>query len=187
MAHDIAEEELQPLISLQQTELQQEMQGEQDASLSTLNDEETARVRPPFQSVVDQQAVLFEHSTESVDLEEEENIEREERPMKPYPDKSALAEKSQSHQATSTSDSSVVLQFASGALSLLYAPIKVTYVMLGGFFGGFAYVLTAGNERVAQSVWDASLKGDYWLTSKQLQGEEAIHFKGESSPMKAVK
>lgn len=177
MAHDIVEEELQPLISLQQTEPQQEIHGEQVASLSMLNDEETARVRPPLQSVVDQPAVLFQHSTESVDLGEEEKVERDKRPMNPYPDKIVLAEKSQSHQEISTSDSSVVLQFASGALSLLYAPIKVTYPMLGGFFGGLAYVITAGNEQVAQSVWDASLKGDYWLTAQQLQGEEAILLK----------
>ncbi len=186
MAHDIAEEELQPLISLQQTEPQQEMQGEQVASLSTLNDEATARVRSTLQSVVDEPAVLLQHSTESVDLGGEEKIQRDERLMEQYLDESALAEESQSNQETSTSDSSVVLQFASGALSLLYAPIKVTYAMLGGFFGGFAYVLTAGNEPVAQSVWDASLKGDYWLTAKQLQGEEAIHFKGEPSSIDAA-
>ncbi len=187
MAHEIVEDELQPLISLQQTEPQQEMQGEQVASLSTLNDEETARVRSTFQSVVDQPAVLLQHSTESVDSGEEEKIQRDGRPMEAYPDESMIETELLSYPENSTSDSSVVLQFASGALSLLYAPIKVTYAMLGGFFGGFAYVLTAGNESVAQSVWDASLKGDYWLTAKQLQGEEAIHFKGEPSSMNAVK
>ncbi len=187
MDHDIAEEELQPLMPVQQTEPQQEMQGEQVASLSTLSDEETARVRPTVQSVVDQPAVLLQDSTEVVESGEEENTQGEERPIEPPTDESMIETELQSYPENSTSDSSVVLQFASGALSLLYAPIKVTYAMLGGFFGGFAYVLTAGNESVAQSVWDASLKGDYWLTAKQLQGEEAIHFKGESSPMQTVR
>ena len=37
----------------------------------------------------------------------------------------------------------------------------------------------AGNEPAAQSVWDASLQGTYWVKVKHLPGEEAIHFKGE--------
>ncbi len=186
--HDIAEEELLPLMSAQQTELQQEMQGAQVASLSTLSDEKTPRVRPTVQSVVDQPAILPQDSTEVVESGEEENTQGDERrPIEPLIDESIIETELQSYPENSTSDSSVVLQFASGALSILYAPIKVTYAMLGGFFGGFAYVLTAGNEPVAQSVWGASLKGDYWLTAKQLQGEEAIQFKGEPSPMQTVR
>jgi len=71
------------------------------------------------------------------------------------------------------------LQIASGALSLLYAPVKIVYAGLGGLMGGLAYVVTAGNEQVAQSVWDASLHGTYWLTPGHLQGNEPVHFKGE--------
>jgi hypothetical protein len=82
---------------------------------------------------------------------------------------------------------SVGLQIAGGALSFLYTPIKVGYAGLGGFIGGLAYLLTAGNEQVAQSIWDASLQGTYWLTAKHLQGEEAIHFKGEPSQVDPLK
>ena len=74
------------------------------------------------------------------------------------------------------------LEIASGALSLLYTPFKIGYAGLGGLMGGLAYVLTAGNEHVAQSIWDASLQGTYWLRAKHLQGEEPIQFKGEASP-----
>ena len=74
---------------------------------------------------------------------------------------------------------SVGLQIASGALSLVYTPFKVVYAGLGGFMGGLAYLLTAGNEQTAQSIWDASVYGTYWLTAKHLQGEEAIYFKGK--------
>ncbi len=73
------------------------------------------------------------------------------------------------------------LQIASGALSVLYTPVKVVYAGLGGFIGGLAYVLTAGNTQVAQSVWDASLEGDYWLTPEHIQGEQAIRFQGQPS------
>jgi hypothetical protein len=82
---------------------------------------------------------------------------------------------------------SLGLQIASGALSVLYTPCKVVYAGLGGFTGGLAYLLTAGNEQVAQSIWDASLQGTYWLTAKHLQGEEAIHFKGETSRVDPLK
>jgi len=79
-------------------------------------------------------------------------------------------------------DPSLGLQVASGALSILYTPFKVVYAGLGGLFGGFAYLLTAGNEQVAQSVWDASLKGTYWITPDHLQGNEPVRFKGEVTP-----
>jgi len=39
---------------------------------------------------------------------------------------------------------------------------------------------------VAQSIWDASLQGTYWLRAKHLQGKEAIHFKGEPSQIDPV-
>jgi len=82
---------------------------------------------------------------------------------------------------------SLGLQIAGGALSLLYTPLKVVYAGLGGFMGGVAYLLTAGNEQVAQSIWDPSIHGTYWLTAKHLQGEEAIHFKGEPSQIDPVR
>lgn len=85
--------------------------------------------------------------------------------------------------ASDEEEPSLGLQVASGALSILYAPFKVAYAGLGGIMGGLAYLLTAGNEQVAQSIWDASIQGTYWLTAKHLQGEEPIHFKGESSRM----
>lgn len=78
-------------------------------------------------------------------------------------------------------DPSLGLQIASGALSILYTPFKVVYAGLGGLFGCLAYAVTGGNERVAQSIWDASLGGTYWLTPDHLQGNEPVLFKGEPS------
>jgi hypothetical protein len=76
---------------------------------------------------------------------------------------------------------SLGLQVAGGAFSVLYAPFKIVYAGLGGLMGGVAYLVTAGNEKTAQSIWDASLGGTYWLKAEHLQGEEAIFFKGEPS------
>ena len=89
--------------------------------------------------------------------------------------------------ASDEEEPSLGLQIASGALSVLYTPFKVVYAGLGGFMGGLVYCFTAGNEQVAQSIWDASLQGTYWLTAKHLQGKEAIHFKGEPSQVDPLK
>ncbi|HQU27632.1 MAG TPA: hypothetical protein PKZ24_00685 [Nitrospirales bacterium] len=76
--------------------------------------------------------------------------------------------------------SSLGLQVAGGALSILYTPLKVVYAGIGGLVGGLAYVLTAGNERAAQTIWSASLEGDYWITPQHLEGTQPLHFRGQS-------
>jgi len=75
--------------------------------------------------------------------------------------------------------SSLGLQVASGALSILYTPLKVVYAGMGGLVGGLAYVLTAGNEQTAQTIWDSSLEGDYWVTPQHLKGNEPLNFRGQ--------
>jgi hypothetical protein len=106
----------------------------------------------------------------------------DEMPPEPVPSKSETVEPESFEE-----EPSLGLQIAGGALSVLYTPLKVIYAGLGGFMGGLAYLLTAGNEQVAQSIWDPSLRGTYWLTAKHLQGEEAIHFKGEPSQIDPVR
>ncbi|MDT3776020.1 hypothetical protein PJI16_00400 [Nitrospira sp. MA-1] len=93
----------------------------------------------------------------------------------------AVDQPADAENSGNSDDSSLGLQVASGALSILYTPVKVVYAGVGGIFGGFVYLVTAGNERAAQSVWDASLKGDYWLTPDHLQGNEPVRFKGETT------
>jgi hypothetical protein len=87
---------------------------------------------------------------------------------------------------SSVEEPSLGLQVASGALSVFYTPVKIAYAGLGGLMGGLAYLVTAGNEHAAQSIWDASLRGTYWLNAKHLQGEEAILFKGEPSSIDPI-
>jgi hypothetical protein len=77
-------------------------------------------------------------------------------------------------------EASMGLKLASGALSILYTPAKLVYAGLGGIFGGLAYVTTGGNAKVSQSIWDASIKGTYWLTPDHVQGRERVYFKGKS-------
>jgi hypothetical protein len=73
-------------------------------------------------------------------------------------------------------------QFGMGAASffatLPYGIIKVVYATLGGIIGGFTYVLTAGNEKAANAVWDTSLRGTYVITPDHLKGDKPVRFFG---------
>jgi hypothetical protein len=62
--------------------------------------------------------------------------------------------------------------------NVVYMPVKVTYGLLGGLTGGFAYVLSGANREVADGVWVPSMGGDYILTTSMMTGHEKVHFSG---------
>jgi hypothetical protein len=64
--------------------------------------------------------------------------------------------------------------------NLVYAPAKMTYAVMGGITGGFAYVLTIGNMEAVDRIWSPSLGGTWVLTPGMLRGDEDIYFSGES-------
>ena len=84
-------------------------------------------------------------------------------------------------QRSHSSSNNVAMHVASGALSILYMPIKLVYAGLGGIFGGLTYVLSAGDERAAHSIWTGSMQGDYYLTPAHLKGDTPLKFMGPSS------
>ncbi len=65
--------------------------------------------------------------------------------------------------------------------NLLYLPAKLTYALLGGLFGGGAWLLTGGNTQTADTIWRSSLGGDYVLTPQMVAGEEPINFSGPTT------
>src|SRR5580692_11848441 len=67
-----------------------------------------------------------------------------------------------------------------GALlcNVLYIPAKLTYAVLGGVVGGGTYLVTAGNQQAANTVWRSSLGGDYVVTPQMLAGQQPINFSG---------
>jgi hypothetical protein len=67
-----------------------------------------------------------------------------------------------------------------GALlaNVLYIPAKLTYAVVGGVVGGGTYLVTAGNEQAANTVWRSSLGGDYVVTPQMLAGQQPINFSG---------
>lgn len=64
----------------------------------------------------------------------------------------------------------------------VYIPVKLTYAVLGGVTGGFAYVLTGANYQVAERIWTPSLGGHYVLSPDHLRGHQAIYFSGPTTP-----
>ncbi len=67
-----------------------------------------------------------------------------------------------------------------GALlcNVVYLPAKLVYAILGSFFGGGAYLVTGGNQQVADPIWRSALGGDYVVTPQMLAGEQPIYFSG---------
>ena len=70
--------------------------------------------------------------------------------------------------------------YGAGALvcNLLYIPAKLVYALLGGIVGGGTYLITAGNQQAANTVWRSSLGGDYVVTPQMLAGQQPINFSG---------
>src|SRR5580658_11022755 len=70
-----------------------------------------------------------------------------------------------------------------GALlcNVLYIPAKLTYAVLGGVVGGGTYLVTAGNQQAANTVWRSSFGGDYVVTPQMLAGQQPINFSGPTN------
>jgi len=82
-------------------------------------------------------------------------------------------------QIHSTTPTQFGIGAASVLLSIPYGAAKVTYAVLGGIIGGFAYLFSAGDTEAAQAVWTPSLQGTYVLTPDHLKGDKAIQFMGK--------
>lgn len=72
------------------------------------------------------------------------------------------------------------LGLASIGSSILYAPAKIIYGVLGLTTGSVGWILTGGDSEVANRIYTPSLRGTYVLTPRHLTGEEPIHFVGTS-------
>ena len=65
--------------------------------------------------------------------------------------------------------------------NVVYMPAKITYAVLGGLTGGFAFALTGGDLKTAETVWVTSMGGTYVVTPGMLQGQDPIAFSGTPS------
>ena len=62
--------------------------------------------------------------------------------------------------------------------TLVYAPAKMVYAIVGGLLGGVAYGVSGGDKVVACRIWTPAIRGTYVLTPGHLRGEEPIRFAG---------
>ena len=83
-----------------------------------------------------------------------------------------------SNEETEGTPAQYGLGVASVFTSLPYSIGKFAFATMGGIFGGFTYVFSAGNLKAAQSVWDTSMRGTYVISPRHLKGEEPVRFFG---------
>ena len=163
---------------------QEKIQGELPQFYSSLSKERTAESFPDPQLSKADSTVNPDITKALVAPEPEKQRKEEVAPFASNTDNEVVDSKlratpsSTLEDETSSDNASIGLHVASGTLSLLYTPCKLAYAVLGGIFGGFAYVITAGNEVVAHTVWNASLQGTYWLSPEHVSGEAPIFFQG---------
>ncbi len=176
----------QPTLPLQQKLPQHGKPGEKITAPTARHSEKMplASASPPDRN---QPTILAQQSPNSRQVGEKERVEVDITPIASPADDGIRETELQPARSRGfdetqpMEESSVGIQVASGALSLLYTPIKVTYAVLGGFFGGFAYILTGGNTETATAIWDSSLGGTYLIQPDHLRGDESILFMGPPS------
>lgn len=79
------------------------------------------------------------------------------------------------------------LGVAAALASLVYGPLKIVYSLGGTVVAGFAYVFSAGDSEVANTVLVRAVRGTYVITPAALRGEEEIEFIGRSTNLQASK
>ena len=70
---------------------------------------------------------------------------------------------------------------AAALSSLVYGPVKLLYATGGLVVGSFAWIFTAGDSDVAETVFTRSLRGTYVITPEILLGEQPLEFIGRDS------
>jgi hypothetical protein len=67
------------------------------------------------------------------------------------------------------------------AFNVLYVPAKLVHGTRGEIVGVASYVLTAGDKRVADTIWRSALGGGYVIIPEMVSGKEPVHFSGPIS------
>ncbi len=66
-------------------------------------------------------------------------------------------------------------------LDVFYVPAKVLFAGVGVVTSSLAYVVTVGDSSAFKSIWDSSVRGDYVLTPRMIEGKDPVHFVGPES------
>lgn len=64
--------------------------------------------------------------------------------------------------------------------NLFYMPAKVLYATGGALVAGVAWVFSGGDSDVSRPIADASLRGDYAISTRHLDGKDRLEFIGRN-------
>lgn len=70
--------------------------------------------------------------------------------------------------------------------NLFYGPTKLLYAIGGGLVASIAYVFSGGDVAVARPIVDASLRGDYFVSTSHLRGQSDLEFVGRRPDLERV-
>ncbi len=62
--------------------------------------------------------------------------------------------------------------------SAFYFPAKLLFAAGGALTSGVAYLVTLGDSSPSQSIWTASVDGDYVVTPRMIEGLDDVDFVG---------
>jgi hypothetical protein len=65
-----------------------------------------------------------------------------------------------------------------GVCTLVYAPVKIAYAIVGSVLSGLAWAWTAGDTDVSGPIFRAAVRGDYVVTPSHLEGRRTLQFVG---------
>jgi hypothetical protein len=80
------------------------------------------------------------------------------------------------------SDQSAAYSAATGLgatlCTLVYTPLKIVYAGGGSLISGLAWMWTLGDKDVAGPIFKSSVRGDYVVTPRNLEGRDKLVFVG---------
>lgn len=62
--------------------------------------------------------------------------------------------------------------------NVVYFPAKVLFAAGGAAVSGVSYVATLGRPQPTDEIWDASVRGNYVVTPRMIEGKAPVHFVG---------
>lgn len=64
------------------------------------------------------------------------------------------------------------------ATNLFYIPVKAVHAGVGGIVGGLGWLVTGGNPKAANGIFDHTIYSSWYVTPEMLEGREELYFFG---------
>jgi hypothetical protein len=73
---------------------------------------------------------------------------------------------------------SVIVWVGTVMTNLVYIPVKTVHAGLGGLVGGLGWLVTGGNTKAADGIFDHTIYSTWYVTPEILEGKEEMYFFG---------